>query len=120
MNAEAINGNTAVLIRKGILRLRVKVYGTAAHSAMCYDGANAIAEAAHKIIELEKMKDANGLTCNCGMIKGGSAPNVVPEACEYIADIRFATLEEKDAAYETVKRVAKPFSLRVVALRLKR
>lgn len=107
LNAEAINGNTAVLVRKGILRLKVKVYGNAAHSALCYNGANAIAEAAHKIIELEKMKDSNGLTCNCGMIKGGSAPNVVPEACEFIADIRFATLEEKDRAYETVKKVAK-------------
>ena len=106
LNAEAINGNTAVLVRKGILRLRINVYGKAAHSAFCYNGANAIAEAAHKILELEKMKDSAGLTCNCGMISGGSAPNVVPEKCEFIADIRFATLEEKKRAYETVRSVA--------------
>ncbi len=106
LNAEAIGKNTAVLVRKGIMRLRLTVFGTAAHSAFCYNGANAIAEAAHKIIELEKMKDSSGITCNCGMINGGSAPNVVPERCEFIADIRFATLEEREKAYKAVERVA--------------
>jgi len=106
LNAEAIYKNTAVLVRKGIMRLKLTVYGAAAHSAMCYNGVNAIAEAAHKIIELEKMKDPDGLTCNCGMINGGSAPNVVPEKCEFIADIRFATLEEMNKAREIVKSVA--------------
>ncbi len=28
-------------------------------------------EAAHKTIELEKMKDGEGLTCNCGVFGGG-------------------------------------------------
>ena len=107
LNAEAIGKNTAVLVRKGIMRLKLKVYGNAAHSAFCYNGSNAIAEADYKIIELEKMKDSNGITCNCGMISGGSAPNVVPEMCEFIADIRFTTLDEKNKAYQTVESVAK-------------
>lgn len=106
LNAEAISGNKAVLIRKGIMRLKLTVYGSAAHSAFCYNGANAIAAAAHKIIELEKMKDSKGITCNCSMINGGSAPNVVAERCEFIADIRFSTLEEKNRAYELVQSVA--------------
>ena len=78
----------------------------AAHSALCYNGASAIAEAAHKIIELEKMKDPSGITCNCGVIKGGSVGNVVAEWCEFIADIRYATVEEMERAYQTVRDLA--------------
>jgi len=64
LNTEGIQGNTAVLIRKGILRYRFTVHGRATHSSKCAQGANAIVEAAHKIIALEQMKDADGLTCN--------------------------------------------------------
>lgn len=106
LNAEGTNGNSVVIVRKGILRLKLTVYGKAAHSAFCYDGANAIAEASHKIIELEKMKDKEGITCNCGVIHGGSVGNVVAEKCEFIADIRFATLEEKDRVYAAVRALA--------------
>ena len=45
--------------------------GVAAHGAYCaIEGANAIAEAAYKIIELNKYKDDDGLTINCGVISG--------------------------------------------------
>jgi len=106
LNIEGTADHTAVLQRKGILRLKLTVHGKAAHSAMCYDGVNAVAEAAYKIIELEKMKNKGGLTCNCTNIKGGTAPNVVAEWCEFIADIRFSTLKEKDEAYERVRATA--------------
>ena len=106
LNADGGYPDSAVLIRKGIMRLKLTVHGKAAHSALCYNGASAIAEAAHKIIELEKMKDKQGLTCNCGMISGGSAPNVVADKCEFIADIRFATIEEKERAYAEACRLA--------------
>ena len=106
LNIEGTSNYTAVLERKGILRLKLTVYGKAAHSAMCYDGANAVCEAAYKIIELEKMKNKDGLTCNCTNVKGGTAPNVVAERCEFIADIRFATLKEKDEVYELVRALA--------------
>ena len=43
--------------------------GIAGHSSTCYEkSASAILEAAHKIIELEKMKENDGITCNCGVI----------------------------------------------------
>ena len=106
LNAEGSDKNTVVIVRKGILRLKLTVYGRAAHSALCYNGANAIAEAAHKIIELEKMKDKDGITCNCGVIHGGSVGNVVAEKCEFIADIRFATLEQKELVYAAVRTLA--------------
>lgn len=109
LNAEAIagkEGDTVVLERKGILRQRFEVFGKAVHSARCDTGASAITEAAYKIIELEKMKDPEGLTCNCGVIHGGTASNSVPDFCSFTADIRFATEEAYRQALEITQKVA--------------
>ncbi len=106
LNLEGIKGDTAVLERKGIIRFRFSVHGKALHSARCTDAANAIAEAAYKIIELEKMKDPSGLTCNCGVIHGGTTVNTVPENCYFDADIRFSTKEELEFAKQKVCEVA--------------
>lgn len=91
LNTEGINGNRAVLSRKGISRYQLTITGKAAHSSKCTQGSNAIAEAAHIILELEKYKDLKSVTCNCGVIKGGTVPNTVAEHCEFIADFRFVT-----------------------------
>ncbi len=107
LNTEGIQKNTAVLVRKGILRYRFTVHGKAAHSAKCTEGANAVAEAAHKIIRLEQMKDPDGLTCNCGVIEGGTVANSVAEYCSFTADIRFASKEQHDKAIETIEHTAK-------------
>lgn len=106
LNLEGGAYGKAVVARKGILRYELTVHGIAGHSSVCYKYANAVTEAAHKIIELEKLKDADGLTCNCGVIHGGTVGNSVCAECKFIADIRFATLKEKDEAVELVKRVA--------------
>lgn len=105
LNLEGIKGNTAVLQRKGILRYRFTVHGRALHSSRCVEASNAIAEAAYKIIQLEKMKDADGLTCNCGVIQGGTAVNTVADNCSFVADIRFATNEDLEKAREEVGRI---------------
>lgn len=92
----------ACLIRKGIAGFRFMVSGVATHASYCArEGANAIAEAAWKILEIEKIKDDNGATCNCGIISGGSATNTVPASCEFRVDVRFPTQEhyEKTVAY---------------------
>jgi glutamate carboxypeptidase len=58
LNLEGQNGNTAVLKRKGILSVYFEIEGVEAHAGQCAIlGANAIAEAAHKILEVEKLKD---------------------------------------------------------------
>lgn len=106
LNLEGIKGETAVLRRKGILRYKFTVHGCALHSARCHDASSAIVEAAHKIIELESLKDADGLTCNCGIVNGGSAMNTVPEKCVFYADIRFATNEELASVKNFAKKVA--------------
>lgn len=109
LNAESIagkEGDTVVMERKGILRLQFDVFGKAVHSARCDMGASAVMEAAYKIMELEKLKDKDGLTCNCGVIHGGTAPNSVPDTCTFTADIRFATEEEYRQAELLTQRIA--------------
>lgn len=106
LNTECFGDNSVVLARKGIVRYRFNIHGKAAHSSLCNKGANAIAEAAHKILKLEVMKDPDGLTCNCGVIQGGTVANTVPAECSFLADIRFATREQYEEAVKTVEAVA--------------
>lgn len=106
LNTECFGNNSAVLARKGIVRYRFNIHGKAAHSSLCNKGASAIAEAAHMILKLEVMKDPDGLTCNCGVIQGGTVPNTVPAECSFIADIRFANREQYEEAVRTVEAVA--------------
>lgn len=105
LNLEANAPGKVVLVRKGISRFRITAQGKKAHSGSCYDGANAIAQAAHMIIELEKFKEPKGLTCNCGMISGGTTPNTVPGECTFIADFRYATDDERAIAEAAVEKV---------------
>ncbi len=109
LNTEAIAmDNTVTLARKGIARYQFEVSGQAAHSSSCATlGASAILEASHKIIELEKFKDADGITCNCGTISGGSVPNTVAEGCTFIADFRYADEEQFKTIEKAVSTVAK-------------
>ena len=106
LNTEECENFTAVILRKGILRYRFHITGKAVHASICYKGANAVAEAAHKILQLEKWKDKNGLTCNCGVISGGTVVNTVAEACSFLADIRFATQAQYAQAEDFVRELA--------------
>ena len=97
----------ACLKRKGIARFLFDIKGIETHSSYCArEGANAIAEAAHKILELEKIKDNEGLTFNCGTIEGGTTPNTVPGSCKFKLDIRFATKAQYEEAKKKVQRIA--------------
>ena len=106
LNAEGYDKGNVTVARKGISRYTFEVAGKSVHSARCYNGASAITEAAHKIIELEKMKDFDGLTCNCGIISGGTAENTVPGKCIFTADIRFKDMAEMQEADKIVDAIA--------------
>ena len=110
LNLEGGTKGVAVIMRKGIIRFKLHVTGVAAHSSQCADktghGVNAVVEAAHKIIELDKMKDPDGITCNCGVIEGGTVGNTVPEKCSFVVDIRFANTEQMEEATRKVHEVA--------------
>ena len=107
LNLEGHTEGKACLQRKGTITFTFTVEGIEAHGSNCATaGASAILEAAHKIIELEKLKDNEGLTCNCGVISGGSVPNTVPGHCEFKANIRFANAEQLAWVRNHVKEVA--------------
>ncbi len=107
INLEGCIGATAVLQRKGVLRIRFDIKGKAEHSSRCFQGASAITEAAHKIIQLEKLKDKEGITCNCGIINGGTTANTVAETCSFTADIRYSTNQELQKIMKIVENVSK-------------
>ncbi|MBO5702791.1 MAG: M20/M25/M40 family metallo-hydrolase [Clostridia bacterium] len=107
LNLEGYATGQACLQRKGTITFTFTVEGIEAHGSLCAtQGASAILDAAHKIIELEKLKDAEGLTCNCGVISGGSVPNTVPGHCEFKANVRFANSEQLAWVRNHVKEVA--------------
>ena len=106
-NLEGGESDEACIERKGIVTFLLTVKGVSAHSSNCAKkGANAIAEMAYKIIELEKLKDDSGLTCNCGVISGGSVPNTVPDTCQLKINIRYANAEQLQWVREYVQNVA--------------
>lgn len=106
LNCEGYTTGDVILERKGIRKYRFEITGKAVHACRPYDGISAIREAAHKIIELEKLKDENGITCNCGLINGGTAENTVPEKCTFTADIRFKTKEQMQEADRLVNELS--------------
>ena len=59
LNLENNRNDNAGISRTGIARYEFTVTGKAAHSAACNTGASAIAQAAHMILELEKLKNQN-------------------------------------------------------------
>lgn len=106
-NCEGLVRHKAVCIeRKGIIRYVFDIKGAACHSSRCFEGKNAILEAAHKIIELERWKEDWGITCNCGVIEGGTVANTVAESCSFTADIRFMTEEELSFVKRRVEEIA--------------
>ncbi len=108
INLEGSTAGEACIQRKGIATFNFVIKGEEAHSAKCAtEGANAIAEAAEKIIRLEKFKDAEGLTCCCSLISGGTVSNTVPGHCKFSANVRFATVEQYKKMCEYTDELAK-------------
>lgn len=105
LNTESYMGGL-VITRKGIRKYKFEITGKAAHASSCDEGISAICEAAQKIIRLEKYKDRNSITCNCGLINGGVAENTVPEKCIFTADFRFNNEEQRKEVDKIVKKIA--------------
>jgi tripeptide aminopeptidase len=69
--------------------LEVTFHGRAAHSGMHPDdGRSAIAAAARAISEMRLGRVDEESTANVGTIQGGTATNIVPEWCTFVAEAR--------------------------------
>ena len=91
--AEPTNLNIGIA-EKGLLWIKLKIYGKSAHGSMPNEGINAI-EGALKIIpqlynclESKENKILGGSTLNIGKIFGGTKINVVPDYTELEVDFR--------------------------------
>ena len=106
LNAEPSAPGTLILQRKGVMGVDITVRGKAAHAGRCYQGCSAIAAAARLIAEIERYKDPEGITCNVGLIQGGTARNTVPEECTFRVDIRYTCEKERLRILEEIKKIA--------------
>ncbi|RVT84187.1 M20 family peptidase [Rhodobacteraceae bacterium CCMM004] len=98
----AREGGKIVTARKGAVRYEVTTKGRASHAGSRHqDGASAIREMAHTVLKFEGLTDYDrGITCNVGLIRGGTGTNVVPAEAWCKVDIRIPDME----ALETVER----------------
>ena len=107
LNCESGTVGKLVVGRKGIGNVELQITGKAAHAGGSYfDGASAVREAAHKILAIEALSQRGGNTFNCGIVHGGTRPNIVPESCSVQIDIRSLEVEGMNAAIEQVRQIA--------------
>ena len=97
-----------VSARKGTVDLRLTVRGRAAHAGVEPErGRNAILAAAHQVIALQALNGRwPGVTCNVGVIAGGTRPNVVAEAAILEVDLRSPTRQDLEAAEAEIRAIA--------------
>jgi tripeptide aminopeptidase len=69
--------------------MEVRFHGRASHSGMYpEEGRSAIAAAARAIADLRLGRIDDETTANVGLIEGGTAGNIVPEWCTFVAEAR--------------------------------
>ncbi|HEY2258923.1 MAG TPA: M20/M25/M40 family metallo-hydrolase [Solirubrobacteraceae bacterium] len=81
---------------KGVLAMRVRVHGRAAHSSTPWLGDNAVLKAIDVFRAIETLpfsRESSEMfdrpSINLGRIKGGDAINKVPDRCEMAVDVRY-------------------------------
>lgn len=103
----AMAGGQLKTFRKGVGDFTIVAHGRSAHAGVDHQkGINAIAELAHQIVRLQALTDyASGTTINTGVIKGGTAGNVVPERAEMEVDFRVSKMSEIDRVVPTIENL---------------
>ena len=93
--------------RKGIVDARVTVHGRAAHAGVEPEkGRSAILAAAQLVPALHALTGRwPGVTCNVGVIDGGTRPNVVAEEAHLELDIRAIHGDDLDAAVAAIREL---------------
>lgn len=95
--------------RKGAFNTHFSVDGVSAHSGNNFEaGRNAIVEAAHKILAIDRMTDMEkGSHMNVAIVNGGKVWSSVPDHCEVTFSGRFALNSEMERVLDEVDRLMK-------------
>lgn len=116
---EAAADDGAVKIaRKGVSLYRVHIAGRAAHAGLEPErGVNAAVEAAHLLLAISRLGDANaGTSVTPTLLRAGSTTNTVPAEAEFAVDVRVRTVAEQDrvdAALRAIPATLPGASIRV-------
>jgi tripeptide aminopeptidase len=88
--------------------MQVRFHGRASHSGMFpEEGRSAIQAAARAIADLRLGRVDEGTTANVGVIDGGTAGNIVPEWCTFLAEAR---CQDEDKLHDFVQEMLDAFS----------
>ncbi|MEM2874069.1 MAG: M20/M25/M40 family metallo-hydrolase [Candidatus Nanoarchaeia archaeon] len=101
---------------KGVLWLKIKAKGKAAHSSMPWLGDNAIDKL---ILVYERIREKFceitpntwNSTINLSVISGGETPNKIPDYAEAIVDIRWIENFDKDKFLDSIKDLDAEFEI---------
>jgi glutamate carboxypeptidase len=106
LEAARVSG-ALVSARKGISAFTVEVAGRAAHAGIRpKEGVSAVLEAAHKTLALQALNDRwQGVTCNVGVLRGGTRSNVVADRATLHVEVRATTTAAFDLAMAEVERI---------------
>lgn len=90
-----------VRAHKGMLSKRCRVRGKSAHSSLVHQGVNAVAMAARTIHFIDTVAERVAregpfdhafepphTTLHCGVVRGGTVNNIIPDECEFDFEIR--------------------------------
>lgn len=101
----SLPGGTLKTSRKGVGRFVVKTIGRAAHAGIDPEkGVNAIEEAAHHILALQRLTDfSKGTTVTVGVIQGGTRSNVVPAETTIEVDVRVKSMDEASRITQAIE-----------------
>ena len=101
-------GGRAKTFRKGVSRYTLEIYGKSAHAGVSPDaGVSAVEEFAHQVFALrELVKPFADATLNIGVVKAGTASNVVPEYLNAEIDVRIASAGDGEAIDGRLKALA--------------
>ncbi len=91
--------------RKGTGHFSLHFHGVASHAGnKPEEGASAITAAAQAVLEIQALARPDiGTTISVGLIRGGSAVNVVPAECVLDVDLRVSTLAEAERVTAAVQ-----------------
>jgi succinyl-diaminopimelate desuccinylase len=97
---------------KGVLVLRIEVYGRAAHSSTPWLGDNAVLKAVDVFRSIESLPFARESSemfdrpsINLGRIEGGRALNMVPDKCTMAVDVRYLPGQDPDLILEQIRGI---------------